>query len=110
MNNRLTALEKKWQEEPPSKPVLEDSFNEKGEFEPDKMSDSVLDRIPTPTGWRIVILPYRGVERTKGGIVLAEETKQKTQLATVCGYVLKVGTLAYKDESKFFTGPWCKEK
>lgn len=110
MSNKPTALEKKWQEEPPSTPVLEDSFNENGEFEPDKMDSSVFNRIPKPTGWRVILLPYRGVEKTKGGIVLSEETRQKTQLATVCGFVLKVGDLAYKDESKFPTGPWCKEK
>ena len=27
----------------------------------------------------------------------------------MCGYVLKVGDLAYADANKFFTGPWCKE-
>jgi co-chaperonin GroES (HSP10) len=64
----------------------------------------VKSRIPTPTGWRIAILPYRGAEKTKGGIVLSEETQKRTQLATVCGYVLKVGTLAYMDETKFPTG------
>jgi co-chaperonin GroES (HSP10) len=104
----MTALEKKWEKE--KKPVLEDAFDEKGNFQPDRVESSVLNRIPTPTGWRIVLLPYRGVEKSKGGIVLAEETRQKTQLATVCGYVLKVGLLAYKDESKFPMGAWCKEK
>tara|TARA_R100001015_G_C4559835_1_gene119903 strand:- start:113 stop:559 length:447 start_codon:yes stop_codon:yes gene_type:complete len=104
----LTALEKKW-EETASKPSLDDAFDKKGNFDPKKVEKSVYDRIPSPTGWRIVILPYRGVEKSKGGIVLAEETRQKTQLATVCGYVLKMGNLAYKDETKFPTGAWCKE-
>jgi co-chaperonin GroES (HSP10) len=27
----------------------------------------------------------------------------------VCGYVLRTGDLAYADQSKFPTGPWCKE-
>jgi len=71
------------------------------------LDESVLDRIPTPTGWRIAILPYRGADKTKGGIALAEETQRKQQVSTVCGYVLKVGPLAYNDESKFPTGPWC---
>ncbi len=26
-----------------------------------------------------------------------------------CGYVLKMGPLAYYDKEKFPTGPWCKE-
>lgn len=105
----LTALEQKWQEEEANKvPTLDDAYTEEG-FKPDKLHASVLERIPTPTGWRIAILPYRGAEKTKGGIVLADETQKKQQLGTVCGYVLKVGALAYQDEVKFPTGPWCAE-
>ena len=105
----LTALEQKWQEEEANKvPTLDDAYTEEG-FKPEKLDASVLERIPTPTGWRIAILPYRGAERTKGGIVLADETQKKQQLGTVCGYVLKVGSLAYQDEVKFPTGPWCAE-
>lgn len=107
---QLSALEQKWAEEAAQKgPVLEDAYTESG-FDPDKLAQSVIDSIPQPTGWRIAILPYRGAEKTKGGIVLAEETQRKTQLATVCGYVLKVGSLAYADSDKFPAGPWCKEK
>lgn len=103
----LTALEKKWQEEEATRvPTLEDAYTSEG-LKPENLDESVLDRIPTPTGWRIAILPYRGAEKTKGGIALAEETQRKQQVSTVCGYVLKVGPLAYNDESKFPTGPWC---
>lgn len=106
----LTALERKWKEEKRAKgPVLEDAYGEGGKFDPTKMGQALRDLVPTPTGWRIAILPYRGPEKTKGGIVLADETQKRTNLSTVCGYVLKLGELAYKDESKFPTGPWCKE-
>ena len=106
----LTPLEQKWQQEREEKgPTLDDAYNDEGQFDPQALEASVKDRIPTPTGWRIAILPYRGAEKTKGGIVLAEETQKRTQLATVCGYVLRVGELAYKDASKFPTGPWCAE-
>ena len=105
----LTALEQKWADEKAEKgPELEDAYTNDG-LDPSKLDAAVLDRIPTPTGWRIAVLPYRGVEKTRGGIVLAEETRKKTQLATVCAYVLKVGPLAYRDEDKYPTGPWCKE-
>ena len=105
----LTALERKWAEEAAQhEPRLEDAYTEGG-FDPAKLDQSVLEHIPKPTGWRIAILPYRGAEKTKGGIVLADETQKKTQLATVCGYVLRMGDLAYADEGKFPTGPWCKE-
>jgi co-chaperonin GroES (HSP10) len=104
-----TALEKKWAAEAEKHvPSLEDAYTAEG-LKPDKLHESVLNRIPTPTGWRIAILPYRGAEKTKGGIALAEETQRKQQVSTVCGYVLKVGPIAYGDEGKFPTGPWCKE-
>ena len=105
----LTPLEQKWLKEKEERgPTLEDAYNEEGQFDPVNLEQEVKDRIPSPTGWRIAILPYRGAEKSKGGIVLAEETQKRTQLATVCGYVLKVGSLAYMDESKFPTGAWCK--
>jgi chaperonin GroES len=109
VEENLTALERKWREEADTKgPSLDDAYTEDG-FNPEKLEQAVRDRIPTPTGWRIAVLPYRGAEKTKGGIVLSEETQKKTQLATNCGYVLKTGSLAYADQSKFPHGPWCKE-
>ena len=106
---KLTALEEKWQQEIAAKvPSLEDAYTTEG-LKPENLDASVVDRIPTPTGWRIAILPYRGAEKTKGGIALAEETQRKQQLTTVCGYVLKMGPVAYADEGKFPTGPWCKQ-
>jgi hypothetical protein len=99
VEENMTALERKWREEADAKgPCLDDAYTDEG-FNPDKLEQAVRDRIPTPTGWRIAVLPYRGAEKTKGGIVLAEETQRKTQLATNCGYVLKTGALAYADQS-----------
>ena len=37
-------------------------------------TDKVLDRLPDPTGWRLLILPYKGQGKTKGGIILSDET------------------------------------
>jgi co-chaperonin GroES (HSP10) len=106
----MTALEKKWAEEKAAhEPVLDDAYTSDGSLNVEKLEESVLDRIPKPTGWRIVILPYRGAEKTKGGIVLADQTRQREQVATVCGYVLSVGDLAYKDEAKFPNGAWCQK-
>ncbi len=106
----LTALEQKWADEKAARgPELDDAYNEDGQLEPDRIEEAVLDRIPTPTGWRIAVLPYRGTNKSKGGILYVEETKKQTQITTVCGYVLKTGPLAYKDESKFPTGAWCKD-
>ena len=70
---------------------------------------SLLERLPSPTGWRILVLPYAGPKKTKGGIILTDNTSETIQMTTVCAYVLKVGELAYKDKEKFPDGPWCKE-
>ena len=78
-------------------------------LDPKSLKKSVLDRLPQPTGWRILVLPYGGVKKTKGGILLSDKTQETIQMTTVCAYVLKVGPLAYYDKEKFPTGPWCKK-
>ena len=106
----LTALEQKWAEEEATKePSLEDAFNEDGSFDVENLDENVAARIPKPTGWRIILLPYRGAEKTKGGIVLSDQTREKQQITTTCAYVLDVGPLAYMDKEKFPDGPWCKK-
>ena len=79
-------------------------------LDPDKIEDSSLERLPKPTGWRLLILPYRGKGKTEAGIFLPDTVVDREAVATVCGYVLRTGPLAYKDEEKFPNGPWCKEK
>ena len=32
-------------------------------------------KLPEPTGWRILVLPFKQKEKTKGGILLADEKK-----------------------------------
>ncbi len=79
-------------------------------LDPAAMDKSLLDRMPTPTGWRMLILPYRGKETTDGGIYIPTKVLDDTQIQTVVGYVVKQGSLCYKDEEKFPDGPWCQEK
>jgi co-chaperonin GroES (HSP10) len=79
-------------------------------LDPDKLDVSSLKRLPSPSGWRLLILPYRGKGKTEAGIYLPDQVIERESVATVCGYVLKVGPLAYKDETKFPSGPWCKEQ
>lgn len=78
-------------------------------LDPTKLDKSLLERMPGPTGWRVMILPYRGKNQTAGGVLLPDQVVDSSQLATVVGYVLKMGPLCYKDSAKFPDGPWCKE-
>lgn len=78
-------------------------------MDPTRLPESALARMPQPTGWRILILPYRGSEKTKGGIYKTAETIERNSLATVVGYVLAVGPEAYSDTARYPNGPWCKK-
>jgi len=69
----------------------------------------MLDKIPDPTGWRILVRPYIPPKKTKGGIYMSDESQERVALATVCALVIKCGPLCYKDETKFPDGAWCKE-
>ena len=70
---------------------------------------NLLDRLPSPKGYRILVLPYAGPKKTKGGLYLADTTQETIQMTTVCAYVLKMGDLCYKDKEKFPNGPWCQK-
>jgi|TARA_A100001391_G_scaffold132533_1_gene91611 co-chaperonin GroES (HSP10) len=56
----------------------------------------------------MLILPYAGPKKTKGGILLSDTTQETIQMTTVCGLVLKMGNLCYRDKEKFPLGSWCK--
>ena len=66
--------------------------------------------LPKPTGWRILVLPYKAKTKTKGGIILSDKTVTESQIATNCGLVMDIGPDAYNDKDKFPNGPWCKKK
>ena len=71
---------------------------------------SLKDRVPQPTGWRLLVMPYMGKETTEGGVHVPDSVRDKEARATVVAYVVKVGPLAYKDLDKFGEdGAWCKE-
>ena len=79
-------------------------------LDPTLLDNTLLERMPNPTGWRLLILPYRGKGTTDGGIHLPDKTLEEGQIQTVVSYVIKQGPLAYKDTEKFPDGAWCKEK
>ncbi len=38
---------------------------------------SLKDRVPKPTGWRILVMPYMGKEKTEGGIHVPDSVREK---------------------------------
>jgi len=105
------------QEVPKIKLGLQDKYEEENKQEtraPEKEPlnpeniQPVVDQLPEPSGWRILVLPFTPKEKTKGGLIIAQESLDRLRIATNCGYVLKMGPLAYKDKDKF-EDPWCKK-
>jgi|TARA_R100001509_G_scaffold103499_1_gene60892 chaperonin GroES len=97
-------------EEPELKDAWQAPKEESTVLDPELLNKSLIERMPSPTGWRILVLPYKGQGKTEGGLFLPNTVVEEQQVSTQVGYVLKVGDLAYKDEKKFPTGAWCAEK
>ncbi len=97
-------------EEPELKDAWQAPKKESTVLDPELLNKSLIERMPSPTGWRILVLPYKGQGKTEGGLFLPNTVVEEQQVSTQVGYVLKVGDLAYKDEKKFPTGAWCAEK
>ena len=92
-----------------SKGFKNDEVN-KNEDDPSKLDSSTLDRLPQPTGYRLLVIPYYPKEKTKGGVYIPDATRERESFATVVAYVVKLGPDAYLDSDKFPNGPYCSEK
>ena len=100
------ALQEKYEEE--NKEEARNIGEAKEPLHPDNIGTEMVDPLPKPVGYRILVLPFTPKEKTKGGILFSQESLDKARIATTCGYVLKMGDLAYKDKDKFGK-PWCKK-
>ena len=91
-------------------PKHRDALQEKYNKEP-KEKDLTLEssKLPKPTGWRLLVLPFKMKEKTKGGILITDDVIERSQVASTCGLVLEVGPDAYRDKERFPEGPWCKK-
>jgi|TARA_B110000967_G_scaffold94761_1_gene97371 co-chaperonin GroES (HSP10) len=92
--------------------ALEEKYKDIKEKEPlnPETIEAQRSQLPEPSGWRLLVLPFTPKEKSKGGIIFTQESLDKLRISTNCGYVLKLGPLAYHDKEKYPTGPWCKEK
>ena len=75
-----------------------------------KKSKKEEPKLPKPTGWRLLVLPFKMKDVTKGGLHLAETTLERQQVASQVGLVMAMGPQCYKDKERYPEGPWCKEK
>jgi chaperonin GroES len=73
-----------------------------------KSEEKEETKLPKPTGWRLLVLPFKMKKKTKGGVILAENTLERQQVASQVGLVLAMGPQCYKDKERYPEGPWCK--
>jgi chaperonin GroES len=95
------------QEVPKVKPALLDKIEAEKKPEVD-LSKKESSKLPEPTGWRLLVLPFKMKEKTKGGIIMSDVTIERQQVASQCGLVVALGDQCY-DKERYPEGPWCKK-
>ena len=66
-------------------------------------------QLPDPSGYRILCGIPKLDDKFDSGILKADITQHHEELLTTVLFVMKMGPDCYKDESRFPSGPWCKE-
>nr|ASN63397.1 co-chaperonin GroES [uncultured virus] len=70
--------------------------------------EEIAELLPIPRGYKILVACPQVEEKTEGGIIIAENTRNKESVASILGYVIELGEDAYFDSDKFPTAPYCK--
>ena len=45
-------------------------------LDPSLLKETLLNRLPQPTGWRVLVMPYQGKAQTSGGIIVPDEIRE----------------------------------
>ena len=99
------------QEVPKVKLALQEKYEEQDKNEnkiQEDLSKKEASKLPKPTGWRLLLLPFKMKEKTKGGIIMSDVTIERQQVASQCGLVVALGDQCY-DKERYPEGPWCKK-
>jgi len=83
MTETLSTSEK---EVPKTNEGLLNKYKSQPREEPKKRIDetnvaSIQDELPEPSGYRLLVLPFTPKDKTKGGILIAQETLDKLRIA-----------------------------
>jgi len=73
-----------------------------------KEEQSNPDVLPELPGFHVLVRPVSIKQKTKGGILLPDSTRDDMAYLTTVGEVVALGDLAYHDMEKFAKGPWCE--
>ena len=98
-----------------SKLVLPDYMAEeqkdvvKQEASEQEKAEQVAQQLPAPQGFKILIGLPKIEAKYESGILKADAIVRQDEVATVVGFVIKMGPDCYKDTARFPSGPYCKE-
>ena len=74
-----------------------------------ELTDELGDKLPAPSGYKVLVACPEIEETTEGVIIIAEEYRAKESTASIFGYVISMGKDAYGDIDKFSSGPYCQK-
>jgi len=78
----------------------------------DATDEEKATMLPEPTGWKLLCAVPPVSEKIDGtalDLVRDTSSMKQEESATTVLFVMKVGPDAYKDQTKFPAGAWCKE-
>lgn len=79
------------------------------EEEQEMSQEAKASQLPDPKGYRILCAIPEIENKFESGLIKAERTIKDEELLATVLFVVKMGPDCYKDESRFPTGPYCKE-
>ena len=73
---------KKERAEEKSETSLESAYVDANErvLDPSLLDKPLLDRLPQPTGWRVLVMPYQGKAKTSSGLYIPDEVRERESL------------------------------
>jgi co-chaperonin GroES (HSP10) len=95
----------------PGQFALPDAIQPVDAPEQDATDEEKATMLPVPTGWKLLCAVPEVDEKIAGttlDLVRDAATMRQEENATTVLFVLKVGPDAYKDQTKFPAGAWCK--
>jgi co-chaperonin GroES (HSP10) len=80
-----------------------------GAIDLEASAEEKASQLPRPSGYRILCAIPDIEKEFESGIIKADVTVKYEEVLTTVLFVVALGPDAYKDETKFPSGPWCKE-
>ena len=69
-----------------------------GECEEGTLPEKFWEELPRPLFWRVLVMPIKPVEKSRGGIVIPVEAQEAQKVLNYMGKVIALGPLAGRDK------------